>query len=110
MSTPTRTVQRVHFDDFDGKQFERLVYAYHTRTDAWRSLEWYGQIGSDLGRDIWGIRNSDSTNGESVCIQCANRKIVSSKKVFQDIDKVLTSTNGKPEVFRLVCTSAVSAE
>jgi hypothetical protein len=23
----------------------------------WCSLEWYGQVGSDLGRDIWGVRD-----------------------------------------------------
>ena len=23
--------------------------------EKWRSLEWYGQTGSDLGRDIWGF-------------------------------------------------------
>jgi hypothetical protein len=50
---PAKTVQPIHFEDFDGFQFERLVFAYHARTDKWRSLEWYGQAGSDLGRDTW---------------------------------------------------------
>ena len=32
----------------------RLVYAYLIRAERRLSLEWYGQVGSDLGRDIWG--------------------------------------------------------
>ncbi len=34
---------------------ERPVFAYRARTEKWKSLEWYGQAGSDLGRDIWGV-------------------------------------------------------
>jgi hypothetical protein len=62
MRRPSIYVQPIHFEDFDGAQFERLVFAYHARCEEWQSLEWYGQAGSDLGRDIWGIRH----NGESV--------------------------------------------
>ena len=34
---------------------ERLVFAHSARTEKWKSLEWYGQAASDLGRDIWGV-------------------------------------------------------
>jgi hypothetical protein len=51
MPKPTSYVQPIHFEDFDGAQFERLVFAYHARAESWKSLEWYGQAGSDLGRD-----------------------------------------------------------
>ena len=53
MTKPSKYVQPIHFEDFDGSQFERLVFAYHARAEKWKSLEWYGQTGSDLGRDIW---------------------------------------------------------
>jgi hypothetical protein len=56
LSNPAAYVQPIHFENFDGSQFERLVFAYHARTGKWKSLEWYGQTGSDLGRDIWGVR------------------------------------------------------
>lgn len=49
MAKPSTLVHSIHFEDFDGVQFERLVFAYHWRSDEWRSLEWYGQVGSDLG-------------------------------------------------------------
>jgi hypothetical protein len=52
MPLPAKHVQPLHFEDFAGAQFERLVFAYHARTEKWRSLEWYGQVGSDLGPSV----------------------------------------------------------
>ena len=105
MSKPTTQVKPIHFEDFDGAEFERLVFAYLWRTDAWRSLKWYGQTGSDLGRDIWGVRE----NQESVCIQCVNRKQLIFTKAATDIAKVLKAPNGVPDRFRIVTQGKVSA-
>lgn len=110
MSKLAKFVQPVHFDDFDGFQFERLVFAYHVRTDRWDSLEWYGQTGSDLGRDIWGVRDDDTKCGESVCIQCANRKRLTFAKIESDLGKVLKSPHGTPKRFRVVASSNVSSD
>jgi hypothetical protein len=107
---PTRFVHPIHFEDFDGKNFERLIFAYHVRAECWLSLEWYGQTGSDLGRDIWGVRLNDQSGQETVCIQCANRKTPTATKAIKDIDKALVSSNGKPGAFRFVCASNVSAK
>jgi hypothetical protein len=110
MSNPAAYVQPIHFEDFDGTQFERLVFAYHARAGKWKSLEWYGQAGSDLGRDIWGVRDNETTDGESVCIQCINRKNLIFTKAEKDISKVLKSDHGTPHRFRIVTRSIVSAE
>jgi len=107
---PNRTVHPVHFEDFDGHQFERLVFAYLLRTDNWLSLEWYGQTGSDSGRDIWGIRERDGhTQGQKVCVQCANRQSLVYKKVQEDLGKILGGPNGKPDAFIVVAGGLVSA-
>src|SRR5437588_2681064 len=78
VSKPAATIRPVHFDDFSGNEFERLVFAYQLRMGKWRSLEWYGQSGSDLGRDIWGERE----DGGTLCVQCVNRKIFTATKVI----------------------------
>jgi len=109
MPQPASNVQRIHFEDFDGSQFERLVFAYHWRSETWRSLEWYGQTGSDLERDIWGVRRNGTTDGESICIQCVNRARLAFAKVANDIAKVLKAENGTPHQFRIVARSNVSA-
>ena len=110
MSKPASYVQPIHFEDFDGSQFERLVLAYHWRSDQWRSLEWYGQVGSDLGRDIWGVRENGEKGGESVCIQCVNRKSLTFAKAEKDLAKVLKAPNGTPQRFRIVAASNISAK
>jgi hypothetical protein len=104
-------VQPIHFEDYNsGKQFERLVFAYHVRSDEWLSLEWFGQTGKDKGRDIMGVRKVDGRkNGESICILCANWKKLTWAKVKGDIDKVLKSPSGKPQVIRVICGHDISA-
>ena len=106
MQKPATSVHSIHFEDLDGSEFERLVFSYHWRTDRWRSLEWYGQAGSDLGRDIWGVRE----DGETVCIQCVNRKNLTFTKIASDIAKVLKAPNGVPHRFRVVAQSKISAK
>ncbi|MGD0462564.1 MAG: hypothetical protein ABSB74_08750 [Tepidisphaeraceae bacterium] len=101
-----RTVQPVHFEDFSGHQFERLVFAYHLRIEKWRALEWYGQSGSDLGRDIWGER----ATGGSLCIQCVNRKTTTATKITRDLDKIVRALGGMPDAVLVVCASSVSAK
>ncbi len=36
---PNSTVRPVHFEDFGGVEFERLVFAYHVRV-GWSDLTW----------------------------------------------------------------------
>lgn len=109
MPLPAKYLQPVHFEDFDGLQFERLVFAYHARAEKWRSLEWYGQTGSDLGRDIWGVRDQGEGRGETVCVQCVNRGRLTYSKAQTDLAKVLKAGNGTPERFRIVTRSVLSA-
>ena len=106
MPNPSRYVHPIHFEDFDGFQFERVVFAYHARAEQWQSLEWYGQVGSDLGRDIWGVRE----DGQSVCIQCVNREKLTFAKVKDDLAKVLSAVHGVPGRFRIVARGSISAD
>lgn len=49
---PETLVRSIHFEDFSGRDFERLCFAYVQCDGAWRTIEWYGQLGGDSGRDI----------------------------------------------------------
>lgn len=103
---PAVTVQRIHFEDFDGHQFERLVFGYLLRSDSWQMLEWYGQVGTDLGRDIWGV----TEDGKAVCVQCANRRDVPFEKVASDISKAVSGPKGCPQKFVLIAGGSLSAQ
>ncbi len=100
-----KSVMPIHFEDRSGVEFERLCYAYLLNTEAWTSLEWIGQSGSDGGRDIVGTRES----GELLVVQCANHKSLRFKKVTSDLDKILKSGT-TPERFILISGGKISAD
>ncbi len=70
--TVAPTVRPIHFEDFSGAEFEWLVVAYHL-CEGWMDLAWFGQTGSDQGRDIVGQRPYDGRPAERTLIQCVNR-------------------------------------
>lgn len=106
---PNSTVRPVHFEDFGGTEFERLVFAYHVRV-GWSDLAWYGQTGSDQGRDIIGVEPFDAVPPRRTVIQCVNRSVLTQAKAEQDMSKAVAAPTGRPDAFRFVCRSSVSAE
>lgn len=98
-----KTVYRIHFEDRSGTEFERFSFAYLTRIKQWDTLDWYGQSGSDGGRDIWGVCAT-----ETFCYQCANYTNLTVKKGKDDLDK-LNNNKTIPNNFILICGGKVSA-
>lgn len=105
---PSRLVQRIHFEDFGGTEFERLVFAYHVRA-GWTDLAWYGQTGSDGGRDIIGKEPLESGVHRPAVIQCVNRKTLTQKKAVDDIVRAIAASSNNLNAFKFVVGGAVSA-
>ena|SRR3989344_966214 len=104
-----RTVRPIHFEDFGGAEFERLVFAYHL-CDGWTDLAWFGQTGSDQGRDIIGIHPFDDQPDERTVIQCVNRDRLTQAKAEKDMAAAVNAATGKPDAFKFVCRGNVSAQ
>jgi HJR/Mrr/RecB family endonuclease len=110
-SPPAITVRPIHFEDFDGFEFEHLVFAYHARTDRWISLEWFGQQGSDKGRDIIGIAETDGSPGtKTTCVLCANWRRLTIAKVKSDINKAIKGHSNGIDRFRIISGNDISAQ
>lgn len=107
-SRPASTVQRVHFEDFDGHQFERLAFAYLLRARNWKTLDWLGQVGSDDGRDIVGETDEDPS--VKVLVQAANRERLTFEKVRADLAAAVEKEGDPPDQFIVVCGRGVSAQ
>lgn len=105
---PEIVVQRIHFEDRSGLEFERLAYAYILRVEKWVAIEWYGQLGSDRGRDIWGTLSYQDRHS-TVCYQCANHQRLVFNKAKEDIDKICSGPNKIPHKFVLIVGGKVSA-
>lgn len=106
---PNSTVRKVHFEDFGGAEFERLVFAYHLRA-GWADLAWYGQTGSDQGRDIIGTEPLDGVSPRRTVIQCVNRGALAQAKAAEDMRKAVAAPTGRPDAFRFVCRGNVPAK
>ncbi len=106
---PEKTVLPIHFEDRSGSEFERLCFAYILRMREWKSIDWYGQLGSDSGRDIWAISVDDYRREESFCFQCANHKSLKFEKAKKDIDKIIKGPNKSPDHFILILGGKLSA-
>lgn len=102
------TVQPIHFEDRSGQEFERLAFAYLLRIEEWDTIDWYGQLGSDRGRDIWGVLSNRGWNS-AVCYQCANHQKIAFNKAKEDIDKICAGPNEIPSKFVLISGGKVSA-
>jgi hypothetical protein len=103
----TVTVSPIHFEDYSGIQFERLVFAYHVRA-GWRDLAWRGQSGGDQGRDISGVEPFDGRPSRKTIIQCANRDTLTLAKAKADMGKAVKAFGGTPDAFKFVSRGAVS--
>ncbi|MBK1822268.1 hypothetical protein [Burkholderia orbicola] len=103
----TVMVSPIHFEDYSGIQFERLVFAYHMRA-GWRDLIWHGQSGGDQGRDITGIEPFDGQPARKTIIQCANRDTLTLAKAKGDMTKAVKAAGGTPDAFKFVSRGAVS--
>lgn len=108
MSRPSSTVHRIHFEDFGGPDFERLVFAYHLRA-AWTDVAWYGQTGSDQGRDIIGTELFDGQPPRRTVVQCVNRNAITQSKAEDDLGAAFAAPTGPPDAFKFVARGAVSA-
>lgn len=91
-----RKVQPVHFEDFSGREFERLVFAFALR-EGWAKVEWLGEAGADGGRDIWCTR----ADGTTSVILCANFKALRFAKARSDLKK-LARLETKPGEVRVI--------
>jgi hypothetical protein len=107
---PEKIVLPIHFEDRPGSEFERLCFAYICNIKTWISIDWYGQLGSDQGRDIWAVAGDDYGEAETYCYQCANHRSLKFNKAKEDIDKVTAGPSEIPDNFILITGGKVSAD
>jgi hypothetical protein len=110
MMRPTATVHPLDFSQLSGTDFERLVFAFLWRRWPWSQLDWYGQLGDDQGRDIWGYRENDWGAPELVVVACANWQRLTVTKAKGDIDKIVAGPRGCPMHLIFVAGGKVSGD
>ena len=93
MNNPTRTTNRLHFDDLDPHRFEDLAYELLYRKKVWKRIDNFGRSGSDDGIDIF----CEDCNGEKWFCQCKRYTHISELEIKFIVDKIVSrnsNTNG----------------
>ena len=93
MNTPTRTTNRIHFDDLDPHRFEDLAYELLYRKEVWKRIDNFGRSGSDDGIDIF----CEDDNGNIWFCQCKRYTHISESEIKSIVDKIVSrnsNTNG----------------
>lgn len=87
-----KTVHRFDFENLAPHDFERLVFAFLCRRWAWDSIDWYGQVGDDGGRDIIGVRDDQYGHKQTVVAACANWRNLTANKALGDLNKIAAAS------------------
>lgn len=102
----TTTVAPIHFEDFSGDQFERLCFAYLLRRPDFIDVQWYGQLGSDKGRDII----ATGVDGSTHVFPCANYGRLTKTKGESDIRKSAKGGRSNGAKLTILAGGRVSAQ
>lgn len=105
MSNPTRTTNKLHFEDLDPHRFEDLAYEILYRQQKWYRIDNWGRSGADDGIDVY----CEDLKGQKWFCQCKRYKSISSEQVKYVVDKiVLNNENTKGGIILLVVACNVS--
>ena len=52
MAKPTKTINRIHFEDVENRRFEDLAQSIVLKLRPWIQLNHIGRVGNDDGVDI----------------------------------------------------------
>lgn len=107
MNNPTRTTNRLYFEDLDWRQFEQLSYEILYREKEWEKLDSIGLKGNDNGVDIFGI----DKEGTTWYIQCKNHRAFAKSDAEEVIDTIVTKQEITEDcVLLIVVACEVSSE
>ncbi len=104
---PSKTTNRLHFEDLDPKRFEDLCLNLIYRMKNWKDIKHYGATGKDDGIDIFTIEQNEE-NEINWVIQCKRYKSINKNQLKEIIDKIVI--NNISDVLLLIISCDISKE
>jgi hypothetical protein len=86
---PTRTTNRLHFEDLDPKRFEDFCHSLVFPMHKWQSMHHIGRSGDDGGRDIRATEAMADGTTRKWAIQCKRYKSLGPKQAKQVVKDAL---------------------
>ena len=105
MNTPTRTTNRLHFEDLDPHRFEDLGAELLYRKQVWKRFNNWGRSGSDDGIDI----TCEEEKGIRWFCQCKRYQNISTTEIKAAVDKIVSKNeNTKDGIILLIVACNLS--
>ncbi len=108
MARPTRTTNRLHFEDLDPRRFEDLVLSLVYRLKTWEELHHDGRTGADRGVDIRGLERLMDDSLRRWAVQCKRYKSFAPADANKVIAEVSNRVSERPDVLLLAVACDVS--
>lgn len=100
---PSKTTNKLHFEDLNPRRFEDLCLNIIYRLKNWESIKHYGATGKDDGIDIFAYEKIDDIEIEWI-VQCKRYKSINKSQLKDVIDTI----NQVPDVFLLITACDIS--
>lgn len=104
---PTKTTNRLHFEDLSHERFEDLCINIVNRIRRWKSINSHTRTGGDDGIDIKAI---EETSNKVWCVQCKRCQKITSKDLTNIIDKIIDKIEIVPDVILTIIACNVSKQ
>jgi HJR/Mrr/RecB family endonuclease len=105
---PTRTTNRLPFGELDHRRFEDLCHALIYPMRDWIAMTHPGRAGTDKGRDIVAIEQTEAGERRVWVIQCKRYASMTPKQAVAAVDDATADDSQPIDVFVLVVASSIS--
>ncbi|NQT57442.1 MAG: restriction endonuclease [Bacteroidetes bacterium] len=105
---PSKTINRLHFEDLSPSRFEDLCLMIFYRLIRWENIEHLGRVGSDGGIDIRATERSEDDKLETWYVQCKRYKSISFGETKKVIDKIIKKNGRVPDKLLLIVACDVT--
>ncbi len=108
MKNPTRTTNRIHFDDLNDRRFEDLCLQLVYRSNTWEDIYHDGRVGSDDGVDIRATELLQNGARRNWFVQCRRYKKAASAELKKAVNDTLKKEKTPPDILLVIVACDVS--
>ncbi len=105
---PTRTTNRIHFEDLHDRRFEDLCLQLIYRSNIWDEIHHDGRVGSDDGVDIRATELLQNGARRNWFVQCRRYKKAAAAELKKAVDDTLEKTDTAPDILLVIVACDVS--
>lgn len=108
MAKPTRTTNKIHFEDLHDRRFEDLCLQLVYRSNTWEDIYHDGRVGNDDGVDIRATELLQNGAKRNWFVQCRRYKKAAVAELKRAVDDTLEKTEIPPDILLVIVACDVS--